>query len=150
MNDLLCLSLLCHRTQKHEGGTFDRCERPNMWCWRKTFALLTRIGGFMFPRLRRLVRTGGRDLVVLWFAFRHPGTPAGFKMLSLLLGLYILSPIDLLPDTIPLLGWMDDVTLIAFGIPALLKLAPVGALQEAYGAADHFLSRLAFWRNGDR
>lgn len=98
-------------------------------------------------RLRRLLRTAGRDLVVLWFAFRHPATSIGFKLMSLMLGLYILSPIDILPDTLPILGWMDDVTLLAFGIPALLKLAPVSALQDAYSAADNLLSRWAIWRN---
>ncbi|NEX60425.1 YkvA family protein [Noviherbaspirillum galbum] len=100
----------------------------------------------MFFRLRRLFRSAGREFVVLWYAFRHPGTPAGFKLLALLLGLYVLSPIDLVPDTIPILGWIDDVTLIAFGIPALLKLAPAGALQDARLAADRLLSRWAPWR----
>jgi uncharacterized membrane protein YkvA (DUF1232 family) len=139
---------LCHLTRKPEAGTFHPGRRPNMGSWRKAFALSIRTGGSMFLlRLRRLLSTAGRDLVVLWFAFRHPATSIGFKLMTFLLGLYILSPIDFLPDTIPILGWMDDVTLLAFGIPALLKLAPVAALHDAHGAADSLLSRWAIWRN---
>ncbi|KIF80458.1 YkvA family protein [Noviherbaspirillum autotrophicum] len=100
----------------------------------------------MFFRLRRLLRTAGRDLVVLWYAFRHPDTPGAVKLLSILLALYVFSPIDLVPDALPVLGWLDDATLLAIGIPAILKLMPQSPLLESYGAADRFLSRWIFWR----
>ncbi|SNS36653.1 Uncharacterized membrane protein YkvA, DUF1232 family [Noviherbaspirillum humi] len=100
----------------------------------------------MFYRLSRLLRATGRDLVTLWFAIRHPGTPGGLKLAAVLLGLYALSPIDLLPDGIPLLGLVDDVTLLAFGVPALLKLLPQPALQEARNATERVMSRWSFRR----
>lgn len=101
----------------------------------------------MFFRLRRLLRAAGRDLVVLWYAFRNPHTPGIVKLLSVLLALYVFSPIDLVPDSLPVLGWLDDATLLAIGIPALLKLMPQPALHESYGAAERFLSRWTFWRS---
>lgn len=102
----------------------------------------------MFFRLRKLFRAAGRDIVVLWYACRSSRSPGALKLAAILLCLYVFSPIDLIPDTLPVIGWVDDVTLLAIGIPALLRMAPAGALQEANAAADRFLSRLAFWRNG--
>lgn len=101
----------------------------------------------MFLRLRRLIRAAGRDVVVLWYACRNPKTPALVKLISILLALYVVSPIDLAPDTLPVLGWLDDATLLALGLPALLKLIPQAALQDAQGAANHLLSRWTFWRH---
>ena len=101
----------------------------------------------MFFRLRRLLRTAGRDLVVLWYAFRNPQTPGIVKLLSIVLALYVFSPIDLVSDALPILGWLDDATLLAIGIPALLKLLPQPTLHESYGAAERFLSRWTFWRS---
>ncbi|WP_026075669.1 YkvA family protein [Noviherbaspirillum massiliense] len=97
----------------------------------------------MFLRLTRLFRTAGRDIVTLWYACRHPATPRRLKLATMLLGLYILSPVDLVPDWFPVLGWIDDVTLLAFGIPALLRLMPQRALQDAHSASFSLISR---WR----
>jgi len=98
----------------------------------------------MFLRLGRLFRTVGREIVVLWFACRNPGTPFRLKLVALLLGLYVFSPIDIVPDWLALLGFVDDVTLLALGIPALLKFVPHQALHEAHAAADGLLSRFRF------
>lgn len=95
----------------------------------------------MFLRLGRLFRTVGREVVVLWYACRNPATPAVFKFAALLLGLYVLSPIDVLPDWLALLGLTDDVALLALGIPALLRLMPEHVLQQARAAADGVMSR---------
>ncbi|HEV2611972.1 MAG TPA: DUF1232 domain-containing protein [Noviherbaspirillum sp.] len=100
----------------------------------------------MFLRLSRLFRAAGRDAVVLWFACRNPLTPGAVKLGALLLALYIISPVDLLSDLLPVLGWMDDVTLLAIGIPAILKLMPQPALRDAYSDADRLMSRWALWR----
>lgn len=96
----------------------------------------------MFRRLFLLFRTLGRDIFVLWYACRHPATPRFLKFAGLLLGLYILSPVDLISDLIPVIGWIDDVTLLAFGVPALLKLVPEPALRAADASTDGLLSRL--------
>ena len=55
----------------------------------------------IWPRLRRLYR-----------GFRHPATPWWAKGLVILILLYGISPVDLIPDVVPLLGWLDDMTLL--------------------------------------
>lgn len=85
----------------------------------------------MLLRLGRLLRTAGRDLAVLWFACRNPATPRIVKLAAILAALYVLSPIDILPDWLVLLGWADDITLLALAIPALLALVPEPVLQQA-------------------
>jgi uncharacterized membrane protein YkvA (DUF1232 family) len=99
----------------------------------------------MLLRLLRLFKTFGRDIVLLWYACRHSATPRFLKFAGLLLALYVLSPVDLISDLIPVLGWIDDVTLLAFAVPALLKLAPEPALREAHAATESLLSRLRLW-----
>lgn len=99
----------------------------------------------MFLRLGRLIRAVGREIVVLWYACRHPAMPLRLKIAALLLGLYVLSPVDLIPDWFVLLGWIDDVTLLAIGIPLLLRFVPQPVLQEAQASTNALLSR---WRIG--
>jgi uncharacterized membrane protein YkvA (DUF1232 family) len=78
--------------------------------------------------LWRLVRGDARRL---WFALRHPAAPAWLKVGTALLVLYLLSPVDLLPDTIPLLGVVDDLIIIPFAIRWLLSRLPAHIREEA-------------------
>jgi uncharacterized membrane protein YkvA (DUF1232 family) len=96
----------------------------------------------MFLRLGRLLRAGGRDLLVLWYACRNPGTPWWLKLAAVLLAVYLFSPLDLVPDWFVPLGWIDDVTLLALGIPALLRLIPGEVLCDARSAVDGLLLRV--------
>ena len=85
----------------------------------------------MLLRLRRLAKAVGQDATVLWYACRHPGTPLMIKLASVLLAVYIVSPLDLIPDWIPLLGWLDDVGVLALGVSFLLRFVPAPALGDA-------------------
>ncbi|TFW03244.1 DUF1232 domain-containing protein [Oxalobacteraceae bacterium OM1] len=96
----------------------------------------------MFSRLRRLLRLLTRDGILLWHACRHPQAPGKLRLAALLLVLYVLSPIDLIPDWIPVLGWLDDVTILAFAVPFLLRFMPPSVMADAAGATDRFLSRM--------
>ena len=69
--------------------------------------------------LRTWAKRIKRDGVTLWFAGQHPSTPWHAKTLGVLVVTYALSPIDLIPDFIPVLGYVDDVLLL----PALIWLA---------------------------
>ncbi len=68
---------------------------------------------------RALSQTLKRDGLTLWFALRHPGTPWWVKALAAFVVAYALSPIDLIPDFIPVLGYLDDLVLL----PGLIWLA---------------------------
>ncbi|HEY6513573.1 MAG TPA: DUF1232 domain-containing protein [Burkholderiaceae bacterium] len=63
-------------------------------------------------------------LLALWKLFRHPETPRLAKLVALLVLAYALSPIDLIPDFIPVLGLLDDVILLPLGIALAVKLTP--------------------------
>ena len=78
----------------------------------------------MWKRLTLLWTVVRGDARQLWFALRHPAAPTWLKIGAALIVLYVLSPIDLIPDFIPLLGVMDDVVLVPLAIRFLLKRLP--------------------------
>ena len=70
-----------------------------------------------------------RDAVTLWFAYRDPRTPILVKALCVFVVAYALSPIDLIPDFIPILGYLDDVILLPGLIWLAVRLLPPAVLQ---------------------
>jgi uncharacterized membrane protein YkvA (DUF1232 family) len=85
----------------------------------------------MFLRLFRRVRATGKNLIIAWRAMRNPATPLIAKLLLATIAIYVISPIDLLPDVFPVLGWIDDISMLAFILPALLNLLPADVLLAA-------------------
>lgn len=75
-------------------------------------------------RLRRWARLIKRDVLTLWFACRDPRTPWWFKLLAFGVVAYALSPIDLIPDFIPIIGLLDDAIIVPLGVIILLRLLP--------------------------
>jgi uncharacterized membrane protein YkvA (DUF1232 family) len=80
-----------------------------------------------------------RDGVTLWFAGQHPRTPWYAKALGWLVVAYALSPIDLIPDFIPVLGYVDDVLLLPGLIWLTIRLLPPEVLAECRGQADAWM-----------
>ena len=80
-----------------------------------------------------------RDGVTLWFAGKNPRTPWYAKALGLFVVAYALSPIDLIPDFIPVLGYVDDVLLLPGLIWLTIKLLPVEVLAECRAQADAWM-----------
>lgn len=80
--------------------------------------------------LRAWARGLKRDVIVLWLAARDPRTPLLAKALAGLVAAYALSPIDLIPDFIPVLGYLDDLILAPLGVWACLRLIPPALLAE--------------------
>jgi uncharacterized membrane protein YkvA (DUF1232 family) len=81
--------------------------------------------------LKQRARELKRDTMALWFAYRDPRTPWYAKGFSALVVAYALSPIDLIPDFIPVLGYLDDLILIPAGIALALKMIPADVMAEA-------------------
>lgn len=95
--------------------------------------------------------------MLLWFAARDPECPRFIRWLALALVAYALSPIDLIPDFIPVLGWLDELVILPLGLAWLLRrLPPAVRARAAAKAADSQLPRLAqgadglarWWRRG--
>lgn len=82
-------------------------------------------------RITRRLKAAGRHLRIGWHAWRHPALRWPGKLLLVLMALYLISPIDIIPDTLPLLGWLDDFALVAIVLPLLLKLLPDEVVREA-------------------
>ena len=71
-----------------------------------------------------------RDVVAVWIAARDPRVPWYAKALALAVAAYALSPIDLIPDFIPVLGYLDDLIIVPLGILLVIKLIPAELMAE--------------------
>jgi len=91
------------------------------------------------PRILHWMRRLRRNLLALWFACRHPGTPLLAKILAVLVAGYAFSPIDLIPDFIPLIGYLDEFILLPGAIYVIFRLIPPPVLEECRARADQYL-----------
>ena len=94
----------------------------------------------MIKRLLQWAKLLKREAVTLWFCTRHPQTPLAAKVLALLVVAYAFSPIDLIPDFIPILGFVDDAILLPIGIWFTLKLIPRDVIESCRTQADEWLA----------
>jgi uncharacterized membrane protein YkvA (DUF1232 family) len=98
-------------------------------------------------RLKEWARRLEREIVVLWICTRHSRTPTLAKVLAVALVAYALSPIDLIPDFIPVLGYLDDLLIVPLGVWLVLKLVPGDVIAECRAEAD---LRINEWRSAPR
>ena len=77
-----------------------------------------------------------RDVVALWIAARDPRVPWHVKALCAAIAAYALSPIDLIPDFIPVLGYLDDVVLLPLGILLAVRLIPANLMADFRAEAN--------------
>ena len=80
--------------------------------------------------LRDWARRLRRDVAALWLAARDPRVPWVAKALAGAVAAYALSPIDLIPDFIPLLGYLDDLLIVPAGIWLVIRLIPAPLMAE--------------------
>jgi uncharacterized membrane protein YkvA (DUF1232 family) len=91
-------------------------------------------------RLKNWAKRIKRDGVTLWFAGKHPATPWYAKALGLFVVAYALSPIDLIPDFIPVLGYVDDVLLLPGLIWLAVRMLPAEVLADCREQADIWMA----------
>jgi uncharacterized membrane protein YkvA (DUF1232 family) len=105
------------------------------------------IGTPMAGRLKSWARLVKRDVHALYLAARDPRVPWYAKALAAVVAGYALSPIDLIPDFIPVLGYLDDVILVPLGILLVVRLIPPEIMAEhrelAAAAQERPVSRVA-------
>lgn len=89
----------------------------------------------MNGKLKDWARTIKRDVHAIYLAAGDPRTPWYAKALALCVAGYALSPIDLIPDFIPILGYLDDAIIVPLGILAVLKMIPPEVMAEHRAAA---------------
>jgi uncharacterized membrane protein YkvA (DUF1232 family) len=94
----------------------------------------------MAGRLRERVEALKRETFALWLAARHPGTPWYAKAFVGMVVAYAVSPIDLIPDFIPVLGFLDDVVLVPAGIWIALRMIPGPVMAECRARAVDAMS----------
>jgi uncharacterized membrane protein YkvA (DUF1232 family) len=101
----------------------------------------------MFERAKQWALVVRRDVHALYLAGRDPRVPWYAKVLALCVAGYALSPIDLIPDFVPVVGYLDDVILVPLGILLVVKLIPPGIMAEhralAAAAQDRPVSKVA-------
>lgn len=86
-----------------------------------------------------------RDTLAIWYAAKDKRTPWYARALAVLVAAYALSPLDLIPDFIPVLGYLDDLILIPAGIALTLKLVPAAVISDARIAAEKSLAKPVTW-----
>lgn len=95
----------------------------------------------LMKALRAWARTLKRDVLALWLAARDPRTPWWIKGLALAVAAYAFSPVDLIPDFIPVLGYVDDLLLVPLGIWLVVRLMPADLMAELRLAAAGYQRR---------
>ncbi|MBA3610127.1 MAG: DUF1232 domain-containing protein [Rubrobacter sp.] len=95
----------------------------------------------MLERLKRWARRLKAEVHALYLAYRDPRTPLLAKVVAAVVVGYAFSPIDLIPDPIPVLGYLDDLILIPLGVALAVRLIPPQILAECRAKAKEGVDR---------
>jgi len=94
-----------------------------------------------FLALKAAAQQLRQHTLTVYYAARDPRTPLLVRVLALLVAAYALSPIDLVPDFIPVLGYLDDLLLIPLGVALVVRLTPPVVLESARLQAERTASQ---------
>jgi len=89
----------------------------------------------MLAALKAQARQLKQHTLTVYYAARDPRTPAYVRVLALLVAAYALSPIDLIPDFIPVIGYLDDLLIVPLGLALVVRLTPPEVLESARAQA---------------
>lgn len=87
-------------------------------------------------QLKVWAKTIKRDVLALWLAARDPRVPVAAKVIAGAIAAYALSPVDLIPDFIPVLGYLDDLIIVPLGIALAVRLIPPPIMQDLRNRAN--------------
>lgn len=85
----------------------------------------------MFAALKAQAKQLKQHTLTVYFAARDPRTPFLVRVLAVLVAAYALSPIDLIPDFIPVIGYLDDLILVPLGLALVVRLTPPAVMESA-------------------
>jgi len=86
--------------------------------------------------IKRWARELKREIFAVWIAARDPRTPVAAKVVGGIIAAYAISPIDLIPDFIPVLGYLDDLLIVPLGLMLAVRLIPDALMIEFRERAD--------------
>ena len=89
-----------------------------------------------FERAKQWAHAIKQDIYAVWLAARDTRTPLVAKVLAFAVAAYAISPIDLIPDFIPVLGYLDDLIIVPLGIVLIVRLIPLALMAELRVAAS--------------
>ncbi|WP_333795238.1 YkvA family protein [Hyphomicrobium sp.] len=92
-------------------------------------------------RLEALATRARRDGLALYLAARHPGVPWGVKLFTLLVAAYVLSPIDLIPDFIPIIGFVDELLLLPVLVAVIVRFVDPAVMADLRTEAARLAER---------
>jgi uncharacterized membrane protein YkvA (DUF1232 family) len=87
-------------------------------------------------RWKAVARRLKHEVRALYLAYRDPRTPWYGRLFAALVVAYALSPIDLIPDPIPVLGYLDDLILVPLGVALALRMIPREVMAECRARAQ--------------
>lgn len=93
-------------------------------------------GIIILQQLKTWARSLKKDVITLYLVLKHPKTPILAKVVAAIVVGYALSPIDLIPDFIPIFGYLDDLILLPLGIMLAVSLIPPQILQTCRHEAE--------------
>lgn len=102
----------------------------------------------MFAQARSWAQRLKTEVVAIYIAGRDPRTPWHIKAIALAVAAYAFSPIDLIPDFIPVLGYLDDLIIVPLGILLVVKMMPVELMVEYRAKAQDRVLPGANWVAG--
>jgi uncharacterized membrane protein YkvA (DUF1232 family) len=93
----------------------------------------------VFQTWKQRARALKREVYTLYLAYRDPRTPWYGKVFAALVVAYAFSPIDLIPDPIPILGYLDDLVLIPLGVVLAVRMIPPEVMSDSRARAEEVL-----------
>jgi uncharacterized membrane protein YkvA (DUF1232 family) len=95
----------------------------------------------MFAALKAQARQLKQHALTVYYAARDPRTPILVRLLALLVAAYAFSPLDLIPDFIPVIGYLDDLLIVPLGLALVIRLTPPVVLEAARAKAVQAASK---------
>lgn len=103
------------------------------------------VGAGWIEHAKRWAKSTKRDVIALWLAARDPRVPWYAKVMAGAVAAYALSPIDLIPDFIPVLGYVDELFILPLGILLVVRLIPPLLMAEFRDRAEAIADRPISW-----
>lgn len=95
----------------------------------------------MFKKIKVWARNLKKQIFILYFAYKDDRVPLYAKLFTACVVAYAFSPIDLIPDFIPILGYIDDVIIVPLGIMLALKMIPESVITDCEDKAEELMKK---------